>query len=131
MEGGSIIVDIMRDVALPIVTAIIGWFASIWRSKQKKEKDVLENVTQILDMQKTYIADQDEENRKTRDLNRLLEKKLDDKRESIRRANHCRYTAEGDGCPVLAHVFENAPDIDSVCEHIDERLETCSRQGLK
>lgn len=115
MEGGTIILDMMRDVALPVITAIIGWFASIWRSKQKKEKDVLENVTQILDMQRKYISDQDEENRKTRDLNRLLEKKLDDKCESIRRANHCRYTAEGDGCPVLAHEDE----LDDQCKRCE------------
>ena len=115
MEGSSLILDLMRDVALPVITAIGGWFASVWRSKQKKEADVLQNVTQILEMQKTYIAEQDEENRKTRETNRLLAKKLDDKRESIRRANHCKYTAEGDGCPVLAHEDE----LDDQCKRCE------------
>lgn len=115
MEESPIIVAILRDVALPAFTAIVGWFASVWRSKQKKENDVLQNVTQILEMQKKYIAEQDEENRKTRDTNRLLAKKLDDKRESIRRANHCKYTAEGDGCPVLAHEDE----LDDQCKNCE------------
>lgn len=114
-ESSTIIVDILRDVALPAFTAVAGWFASVWRSKQKKENDVLQNVTQILDMQKKYIADQDEENRKTREYNKHLEKKLDDKRESIRRANHCRYTSEGDGCPVLRHEDE----LDDQCKNCE------------
>ena len=99
MEWSSII----TEVGLPIFTAVAGWFASVWRTKQKKEQDILANVQQILQMQKDYIAEQDEENKKTRNMNARLEKKLDDKRESIRKANHCKYTAEGDGCPVLAH----------------------------
>lgn len=115
MEGSPIILDVLRDVALPAVTAVLGWFASIWRTKQKKEADVLQNVSQILEMQKQYIADQDIENRKTREYNKHLEKKLDDKRESIRRANHCQYTAEGDGCPVLRHEDE----LDSQCENCE------------
>lgn len=99
----SIGIEILRDVALPAVTGVLGWFASIWRTKQKKEADILTNVTQILEMQKQYIADQDADNKKTRDINKRLEKKLDDKRESIRKANKCKFTNEGDGCPVLAH----------------------------
>lgn len=115
MEGSPIILDVLRDVALPAVTAVLGWFASIWRSKQKKEADVLQNVSQILEMQKQYIADQDVENRKTREYNKHLEKKLDDKRESIRRANHCAYTAEGEGCPVLRHEDE----LDNQCANCE------------
>jgi len=100
--------ELLSTVGVPIVTAVGGWFASVWRTKQKKEKDVLENVTQILEMQKAYIADQDAENRKTREYNRHLEEKLDNKRESIRKANQCKYTNEGEGCPVLRH--EDAMD---------------------
>lgn len=97
------IVDMAERVLLPVLTLIGGWFAHLFRSKQKKEADILQNVMQILDLQKKYIADQDVENKKTRDMNARLEKKLDDKRESIRKANKCKYTAEGDGCPVLKH----------------------------
>lgn len=102
------------DFILPALTAVGGWFASVWRNKQKKEGDILTNVTQILEMQRVYIADQDAENKKTRDMNRRLEKKLDDKRESIRKANRCKFTNEGDGCPVLAH-----EDV------LDEKCKTC------
>ena len=111
MEWSSII----TEVGLPIFTAVAGWFASVWRTKQKKEQDILANVQQILQMQKEYIAEQDEENKKTRDMNARLEKKLDDKCESIRKANHCKYTAEGDGCPVLKHEDE-----------LDEKCKNCN-----
>ena len=91
------------DIIVPIVTLVGGWFAHLIRSKQKKEADILDNVGQILNMQKDYIAEQDEVNKKTRDMNARLERKLDEKRESIRQANKCQYTNEGDGCPVLNH----------------------------
>lgn len=99
----TVVLDLAERVLIPILTLFGGWFAHLFRSRQKKEADILQNVTQILDLQKKYIADQDAENKKTRDMNARLEKKLDDKRESIRKANKCRFTAEGDGCPVLAH----------------------------
>lgn len=99
----TVVIDVAERVLLPVLTLFGGWFAHLFRSKQKKEQDILANVQQILQMQKDYIAEQDAENKKTRDMNARLEKKLDDKRESIRKANKCKYTAEGDGCPVLAH----------------------------
>lgn len=102
--------EMLRDVALPAVTAAMGWFASIWRSRQKKEKDILENVTQILEMQKSYIAEQDERNRK-------LDRKLDDKRRSISQANWCEYVSKGGGCPVLIHEHEFDIDSCDTCEH--------------
>ena len=102
-EQYPLLYQIAVNIGLPIVTLFAGWFGNAWRSKQKKEADVLQNVMQILDMQKKYIADQDAENRKTRNMNIRLEKKLDEKRESIRKANKCQYTNEGDGCPVLNH----------------------------
>ena len=54
------IIEIIERVGLPILTAVGGWFASVWRNKQKKEGDILTNVQQILEMQKQYIAEQDE-----------------------------------------------------------------------
>ena len=104
MDG--VVIEVLEQVGIPALTAIGGWFASVWRNKQRKENDILQNVTQILQFQKDYIAEQDKENRKTRDMNARLEKKLDDKRESIRKANKCQYTNEGDGCPVLRHEDE-------------------------
>lgn len=111
----SSVFEIVERVFLPILTLIGGWFAHLIRSRQKKESDILDNVKVILEMQKQYIAEQDEENRKTRNMNARLEKKLDDKRESIRKANKCQYTAEGDGCPVLAHEDE-----------LDEKCKNCN-----
>lgn len=108
------VIDIAERVLIPIITLAGGWFGHLIRSKQKKEQDILANVQQILQMQKDYIAEQDAENKKTRDVNMRLEKKLDDKRESIRKANKCKFTAEGDGCPVLKHE-----------DYLDEKCKNC------
>lgn len=115
MEETNVLIEILEKVGIPVLTLIGGWFGGIFRTKQKKEQDILTNVTQILDMQKSYIADQDAENKKTRDMNIRLERKLDDKRESIRQANKCKHTAEDGGCPVLNHE-----------DYLDEKCKTCS-----
>lgn len=110
-----IYLELLKDVGIPILTLIGGWFAHLWRTKQKKEADILDNMKQILTMQKEYIADQDAENKKTRDMNARLERKLDEKRESIRQANKCKHTVDGDGCPVLIHEDE----LDEKCKNCD------------
>ena len=125
MIESSTIIDILRDVGIPTLTLIGGWFAHMFRTKQKKEGDILDNVKQILVMQKEYIADQDAENKKTRDMNSRLEKKLDDKRESIRKANKCKYTNEGDGCPVLAHE-DYLDEKCKNCKHFEENAESAT-----
>lgn len=108
------VLELLKDVGIPTLTLFGGWFGHMFRTKQKKEGDILDNMKQILTMQREYIASQDSENKKTRDMNARLEKKLDDKRESIRQANKCKYTAEGEGCPVLNH--EDA---------LDDRCKNC------
>ena len=118
MDG--IVVDILERVGVPLITLLGGWFGHVIRTKQKKEQDILANVQQILQLQKDYIAEQDEENKKTRNMNARLEKKLDDKRESIRKANKCKYTNEGDGCPVLRHEDE-----------LDEKCKDCYLKEVK
>ena len=110
------ILDILERVGLPLLTLVGGWFGGVFRTKQKKEGDILENMKQILTMQREYIASQDAENKKTRDMNARLEKKLDDKRESIRQANKCKYTATDEGCPVLVHE-----------DYLDEKCKNCDR----
>lgn len=110
----NILLEILRDVGIPAITLVGGWFAHMFRTKQKKEADVLDNVQQILKLQKDYIAEQDAENKKTRDMNARLERKLDEKRESIRKANKCKFTTEGDGCPVLIHE-----------DYLDEKCKNC------
>lgn len=114
-ETTPLIVTLLKDVGIPLLTLVGGWFAHLWRTKQKKEQDILSNVQQILNLQKEYIAEQDADKKKTRDMNARLEKKLDDKRESIRQANKCKYTSEGDGCPVLNHE-----------DLLDEKCKNCS-----
>lgn len=118
MENSPVILEILKDVGIPMLTLMGGWFAHLIRSKQKKEADILDNVKQILESQKQYIADQDKENKKTRDMNARLEKELRQKSFSIRRANNCKYTAEGDGCPVLAHE-----------EQMEEKCKDCKLKG--
>ena len=44
---------------------------------------------------------QDEDKKRTRDICKRLEAKLDKKNKSIRQAFKCQYSNEGDGCPVL------------------------------
>lgn len=113
MTDTPLIIELLKDIGVPIVTLMGGWFAHLIRSKQKKEADILDNMKQILSLQRDYIASQDSENKKTRDMNARLERKLDEKRESIRQANKCKHTAEGDGCPVLIHEDE----LDDKCKN--------------
>lgn len=119
MEG-SLFIEIAEKVGLPTLTLVIGWFGNVWRTRQKKEQDVLTNVTQILEMQKQYIKDQDDENKKTRDINKRLEAKLDKKNKSIRQAFKCQYSTMGDGCPVL-----NEDDKSDPCQ------EDCANCAIK
>ncbi len=116
----------LKDIVLPVVTLVFGWFAKVFRDKQKKEHDILDNVQQILDMQKKYIEQQQslikELNEKLREkdqtiedaqkLIKRVEAKLDRKERSIRQANKCKYTNEGGGCPVLRYDEEHNIDID-------------------
>lgn len=111
----SIVIEVLERVGIPIITLFGGWFGHMFRTKQKKENDILANVQQILNMQREYIKEQDADKKKTRDMNARLEKKLDDKRESIRKANHCKFTNEGEGCPVLRHEDE----LDDQCKNCE------------
>ena len=111
MEGVPWIIDAVKDVVIPFLALVGGWFGHMFRSKQKKEQDILSNVQQILTMQQSYIAEQDGRNKKNVDMIARLERKLDGKRESIRKANGCKFTNEGDGCPVL----HNEDRLDDKC----------------
>lgn len=122
-ESTPLFLLILEKVVIPIITLLVGWFGGVFRTKQKKEADILENMKQILEMQKQYIADQDVENRKTRDINKQLEEKLDDKRRSIRQANWCKYTNEGEGCPVLNHEQKIDNDKCETCKYNAEYAE--------
>lgn len=110
----TIAFDIIERVFLPILTLLGGWFGHMIRTKQKKEADVLDNVKQILDVQKAYIERQDTRYRELEEHYHTAERKLDNKRASIRKANKCKYTNEGEGCPVLAHE-----------EQLDDKCKNC------
>lgn len=113
-------VDILKSVALPIVTGFLGWVYSKYRNKQEREKDILDNVQRIIDIQDAQIKKQEQIQKKSDNLNQRLEAKLDRKNKSIRQANNCPFTTEGDGCPVLAQEEKNEHcyDLDCArCEH--------------
>ena len=99
---GFDIMELLKSVALPIVTGFLGWVYSKYRNKQEREKDILDNVQRIIDIQDEQIKKQEQIQKKSDNLNQRLEAKLDRKNKSIRQANKCPYTTQGDGCPVLA-----------------------------
>lgn len=86
---------------LPIVTALLGWLGSAYRSKQKKESDTIANFQLMRDADKEFMTDLKNELVESKNMRKRLEAKLDRKNKSIRKANNCPHTNEGDGCPVL------------------------------
>lgn len=79
-----------------------GWM--VFRSfphETEEGKDVLDNVQQILDIQRSYIDEQKEELMKYRAEDQRKERIIKEKNRSIRKANGCKYTAQDGGCPVL------------------------------
>lgn len=112
------------NFVLPVVMGIVGWLGSAYRSKQKKEGDILDNVQRIIDIQDAHIKKSEEALAKSENLNKRLETKLDRKSKSVRAANKCKYTNEGEGCPVLNQEEKNEHcyDIECTnCEHLNER----------
>lgn len=115
MEDSFSVLVLLKEIGLPILALIGGWFAHLFRSKQKKEQDILANVQQILTMQKDYIEEQASTIAASNSINKRLEAKLDKKNRSIRKANFCKFSQEGDGCPVLKQ--------EEKCEF--DKCETC------
>ena len=109
-------IDIVKTFALPIITGFLGWIYSKYRNKQEREKDILDNVQRIVDMQDAQIKKQEQTQKKSDNLNQRLEAKLDRKNKSIRQANKCPYTMEGDGCPVLSQEEKNEHCYDLDCK---------------
>lgn len=115
--------DIMIQFVLPVLTALIAWLGNAYRNKQKKEHDVLDNVQQIIEMQKEYINGQNETLIATRNMLARIQKKYDYKAASIRKAYNCSVPSEE--CPVLIHEghIKTQTDCDA-CEH---NPNTCSQ----
>lgn len=112
--------DILIKFILPIVTGVLGWAYSSYRNREKKESDILDNVQRILDLQDQHIKKTERTLERSENLNKRLEAKLDRKSKSVRAANKCKFTNEGEGCPVLLQEEKNELyyGIDcSECEH--------------
>jgi hypothetical protein len=112
--------DLWMQIALPVVTALVGWFTNAYRNKQKKEGDILDNVQRIIDIQDAHIKKSEQALEKSENLNKRLEAKLDRKSKSVRAANKCKFTSQGGGCPVLAQEEKNEDIYDvncTKCEH--------------
>lgn len=105
---------------LPIVTALLGWLFSAYRNKQKKENDTIANFQLMRDADKEFMTDLKNELIESKNLRKRLEAKLDRKNKSIRKANSCPHTNEGNGCPVLVQEEANEKVYDEgcrLCEH--------------
>ena len=72
MGETSILSEILQNIGLPLITGIMGWYGSMWRSLQRKDKDMLD-----------------------------IQKKLDKEYKCVLQAFKCKYSNVGDGCPVL------------------------------
>lgn len=119
------IMELLKSVALPVVTGFLGWVYSKYRNKQEREKDILDNVQRIIDLQDAQIKKQEDALNKANNVNQRLEAKLDRKNKSVRQANKCPFTTEGDGCPVLAQEEKNEHCYDLDCAKCDHHNPNC------
>lgn len=118
--------NIWINFVLPVLTALIAWLANAYRNKQKKEHDILDNVQRIVDLQNAHIMKAEAALEKSDRQNQRLDAKLDRKNKSIRKANNCKYTNAGDGCPVLNQEEINERVYDEgcrLCEHHPNKQE--------
>ena len=106
------------NFVLPIVMGVVGWLGSAYRNKQKKENDIIANFQLMRDADKEFMTDLKTELVESKNMRKRLEAKLDRKNKSIRKANSCPHTIEGDGCPVLNQEEKNEQIYDcDTCEH--------------
>ena len=115
--------DLWVQIALPIVTSMVGWATNAYRNAQKKESDIITNFQAMRDADREFILECRADLKESRDMNKRLEAKYNRKCKSVRAANKCKFTSEGDGCPVLAQEEKNEYiyDVDcNRCEHNNE-----------
>lgn len=101
--------NLLTDVFLPIATLLLGWLSSSYRNRQQKEKSVLDNVQQILDMKTKEVERAQSEVDRANKINdrqeavvQRLECKLDRQDKAIRKARNCEFVKSGHECPVIA-----------------------------
>lgn len=114
--------ELWMQIALPVVSGLVGWFTSAYRNKQKKEGDILDNVQRIIDIQDAHIKKSEQALEKSENLNKRLEAKLDRKSKSVRAANRCKHTNEDGGCPVLAQEEKNEHCYDIECAECEHHI---------
>lgn len=120
MGETSILSEILQNIGLPLITGIMGWYGSMWRSLHRKDKD-------MLDIQKKYIEEQQGTIEETKKMNKRLEGKLNKEYKCVRQAFKCKYSNVGDGCPVL--LLEERYDNDTVCEDCKLKKEVQNAEG--
>ena len=120
MGETSILSEILQNIGLPLITGIMGWYGSMWRSLQRKDKD-------MLDIQKKFIEEQQGAIEETKKMNKRLEGKLDKEYKCVLQAFKCKYSNVGDGCPVL--LLEERYDNDTVCEDCKLKKEVQNAEG--
>lgn len=104
--------EIIEKFLYPILAGFLGWAYSSYRNKDQKESDLLANIKKIISLQDDHISKAEKSLARSESICTRLEAKLDRKNKSIRKANSCPHTNEGDGCPVLAqeelneHIYE-------------------------
>lgn len=98
---------VLINFVLPTISMMVGWLGSAYRNKQKREGDIIANFQLMRDADKEFMIDLKTELLESKKMRQRLEAKLDRKNKSIRKANQCPHTAEGDGCPVLIQEEKN------------------------
>lgn len=112
------------DFVLPIIMGVAGWLGNGYRNKQKKESDIITNFKAMRDADREFIEECRKDLKESRDMNKRLEAKYNRKCKSVRAANKCKFTNEGDGCPVLEQEDKNERiyDIECAnCQNINEQ----------
>lgn len=112
------------DFVLPIIMGIAGWLGNGYRNKQKKESDIITNFKAMCNADREFIEECRKDLKESRDMNKRLEAKYNRKCKSVRAANKCKFTNEGDGCPVLEQENKNERiyDIECAnCQNINEQ----------
>lgn len=126
------ILDVLSTVVVPIATAALGWLGSAYRNKQKKEGDIMANFKQMMSIQNDFISglkanidERDSALLESKHVNQRLEAKLDRKDKSIRKANFCKFSNEGNGCPVLLQEEKNCGEHhENLCDNCEHRNDT-------
>lgn len=111
------------NFALPIIMGIAGWLGNGYRNKQKKESDIITNFKAMRDADREFIEECRKDLKESRDMNKRLEAKYNRKCKSVRAANKCKFTNEGDGCPVLAQEEKNEHIYDIECANCQQNSE--------